>query len=109
MIEKVVRLEYDSSPHQEMLKVYLQYLTSTRDINFSQALNAIDSCGTYCRYVGYPLDNSQIFYWDYNKKMFVYVGNYPFKQDCLLKYENFQEKIIHLRVRRLGKPTEVRH
>lgn len=41
--------------------------------------------------------------------MFVYVGNYPFKQECLLKYENFQEKIIHLRVRRLGKPVEIRH
>jgi len=101
-----VRLEYESSPHQEMFKVYLQYLTNTRDINFSKALKDIDSHGMVHRYAGYPLENSQIFYWDYNKKMFVYVGNYPFKQDCLLKYENFQEKIIHLRVRRLGKPLE---
>lgn len=59
---------------------------------------------------GFPIDNSQIFYWDYSRKMFIFIGNYPFKQDCLLKYEHFQEKVIHLRIRRIGKTPEfIRH
>lgn len=69
-----------------MFKVYLPYLTNTREINFGTVLKDIDSHGKTNRYAGYPLDNSQIFYWDYNRKMFVYVGNYPFKQECLLRY-----------------------
>lgn len=46
----------------------------------------IASYGRWVLTPGFPIENSQIFYWDYNRKMFVFVGNYPFKQDHFLKY-----------------------
>lgn len=56
--------------------------------------------------LGFPLDNSQIFYWDYNRKMLVYVGNFPFKQEVFLRYENFQEKLVMIHVRRIARGVE---
>jgi hypothetical protein len=91
-----------------MLKVNLQYMASTREINFSRAMKDISGYGTQLDNPGFPIDHSQIFYWDYNKKMFTFIGNYPFKHDCFIKYEHFQEKVIHLRLRRHGGAPEPR-
>lgn len=70
----------------------------------------ISSYGTSALMPGFPIEHSQIFYWDYSRKMFIFIGTFPFKHECLLKYESFQEKIIHLRVRKIGKqPEPIRH
>jgi hypothetical protein len=90
-----------------MLKVNLQYFASTREINFSKAIKDIALYGTALLTTGFPIENSQIFYWDYSRKMFVFIGNYPFKQEYFLKYEHFQEKVVHLRVRRIGAQQEL--
>jgi hypothetical protein len=38
---------------------------------------------------GVNLLNSHIFYLDFQKKMHVYIGQYPFHQEVVLKYDLF--------------------
>lgn len=48
-------------------------------------------------YPGLPLNNCQIFYQDFTRKVYAYLGNFPFKQEVYLKYELFLDSAIKIR------------
>lgn len=59
-------------------RVNVPYLPASRELNFSRALSFIYTNGV-------NLSNSQVFYLDLHKRMRVFIGQYPFHQEILLK------------------------
>ena len=74
--------------------VNVPYIPSTRELNFSRALSFIHSNKV-------NISNSHIFYLDFVRKMNVYVGQFPFHQEILLKHELFLEDNIKINYRKI--------
>ena len=60
-----------------------KYKTLNRTLSFESALHSL------CKQ-GYPLEGTQIFFWDNIKQLFVYIGCFPSQTSLDLPYELFQ-------------------
>lgn len=56
---------------------------------------------TFINNLGLQLHNCHIFYLDFTQKLYIYLGQFPFKQELLLKYELFLDSSIKLRYKKV--------
>ena len=70
-IEKTVRLENEFQlAKSDTIKLLFQYKSQNRNLCFKKALQQLCS-------LGYPLEDSQIFFWDNARKIYVFIGCFP--------------------------------
>ena len=56
---------------------------------------------------GYSIERSQIFLWNLNNKMFMYVGMYPSQMEIVVQSEYFQGDMIQMRYKKIEKCMNV--
>ena len=73
----------------------LLYIPSKREVNMTRALREL-----HCS--GLNVQNCQIFFMDCEKKVYVYLGNYPSKDEITLGYEYILDDLIRLRYSKIN-------
>ena len=103
-IPKSFQLTNELNAQKYTYNIQVNYLPSTREINFSKAISDICALGNHHDKVGLNLHNCHIFYLDFQQKLYVHIGCYPFQTQLNLEYYLLLSNPIKLRFRKLILP-----
>ena len=71
LVDRTIRLENEAQPAQtHTIKVTFEYKAAQRKLCFDSVLHYLCS-------QGYPLEGTQIFFWDNVRQIFVFIGCFP--------------------------------
>ena len=98
-IEKNLILESGETGQINTVFMKLQYYASKREVSISRALRELQSSG-------FKVQNCQIFFMDVQKRVYVYLGNFPSKDQITLEYQYIMDDVIRLRYSKINQAMD---